>query len=621
MRLFLVLIFSLNLLQANNLPVSKSKVLNGDNLWYYVDSSSVFDKPQKNPIHILKNANFIKAPKHLSLGYLTKDIWLKTTIINPTNDTLHNYILELENGLLEDVRLFQFQNTKLIQTHYSGTFLALNQRSFSHHLPSFKFNLPPGESVLLIYIGGINAKLIDVELFNQSFFNNQIRTKDLFFGLYLGVLIALLLYNLFLYFSIKESTYLHYILYIFNFLILNLVLDGYINLIFPNTPLFNTVIAVSSSGFAIGFSLLFTMRFLNVKSHFPKLYKWMKILCWGALGGVLLGISNFWFKDIPPYITLLIILAGLSIYVIAVLSYIKKVRSSGYFLVAWSFFLLGTFIISLVNFNAIPSNFFTNNALRITSVMEVVLLSFALADKIKWERKDKLLALQKLKDEEMNSKILESEKISSELKALKSQMNPHFIFNALNSIQEMFLLGDKELANEHLGKFSVLTRQILELSDKKFIALSDEIDMLDKYLSIEKIRFEENFDFTINVSDNLDVHNINIPPMLLQPFVENAIKHGVFHSKKHKFIEITFNSTPHFVECIIIDNGVGRSFSNNLNKQNKSKPSSFSSLSIQKRIDLINKYNSDKISVEISDAFPNQTNCGTKVKILFPNNF
>ncbi len=460
-----------------------------------------------------------------------------------------------------------------------------------------------------------------MELYSQNHFNAQIRSKDLFFGLYIGVLIALLLYNLFLYFSIQESTYLFYILYIFNFLVLNLVLDGYINIIFPSLPLFNTIIAVSSSGFAIGFSLLFTMRFLNVKTYFPKWFKWMKILCWGALGGVLLGIANFWFKDIPPYITLLIILAGLSIYVIAILSFKKGVRSSGYFLMAWSFFLVGTFIISLVNFNAIPSNFFTNNALRITSIMEVVLLSFALADKIKWERKDKLLALQKLKEEEMNSKILESEKIASELKALKSQMNPHFIFNALNSIQEMFLLGDKELANEHLGKFSVLTRQILELSDKKFIALSDEIDMLEKYLSIEKIRFEENFDFTIEVNNQVDIHGVNIPPMLLQPFVENAIKHGVFHSKSHKFIHITFNAIPNFIECTIVDNGVGRSFSNAVNQENKTKSASFSTLSIQKRIDLINKNNSSKISVEISDAFPSETNCGTKVKILIPDSF
>jgi tetratricopeptide (TPR) repeat protein len=119
----------------------------------------------------------------------------------------------------------------------------------------------------------------------------------------------------------------------------------------------------------------------------------------------------------------------------------------------------------------------------------------------------------------------------SELKALKAQMNPHFIFNALNSIQEIFFLGDKRLANKHLARFSQLMRSILKASSQKAITLDEEITMLREYLMLEGLRFGEAFSFEISMDDNVDPYTFDVPPMIIQPFVENAVKHGLLHKE------------------------------------------------------------------------------------------
>jgi len=130
---------------------------------------------------------------------------------------------------------------------------------------------------------------------------------------------------------------------------------------------------------------------------------------------------------------------------------------------------------------------------------------------------DKVLLLEQMRD--------------SQLIALKAQMNPHFIFNALNSIQEIILLNDKKQANLYLGKFADLMRIILEQSNKDLIPLDDEIKSLQLYLELEALRFETNFQYQLNVEGILNTNHIRIPSMLIQPYVENAIKHGLLHKQ------------------------------------------------------------------------------------------
>jgi LytS/YehU family sensor histidine kinase len=155
-----------------------------------------------------------------------------------------------------------------------------------------------------------------------------------------------------------------------------------------------------------------------------------------------------------------------------------------------------------------------------------------------------------------------------EHKALRTQMNPHFIFNSLNSIQRMYVEGNIDEANEFLSEFSGLIRNILENSNHSKIALNEEIKTLRAYLELEKLRTKDKFDFTINLDESIDPYNYQVPPLVLQPFVENAIWHGVLPGDRKGEIQINITNESGKIHVEIIDNGVG--FSSESDKKHES---------------------------------------------------
>ena len=213
---------------------------------------------------------------------------------------------------------------------------------------------------------------------------------------------------------------------------------------------------------------------------------------------------------------------------------------------------------------------------------------------------------------------IEQKATESELKALKSQMNPHFMFNALNGIQEQFMYGDKVKANEQMGNFTYLTRQILTVSGKKKINLSTEIEILTKYLELEKMRFAEGFDYTINLSETIDEDYHQIPPMLIQPFVENSVKHGLLHKQGDKKISISFDldETEENLICVVEDNGVGRVKSAEIKSKRVQQHESFSTSATEERLRLLNNdlQNQNLIVYEDLKNDDNQV-IGTKVTL------
>lgn len=190
-------------------------------------------------------------------------------------------------------------------------------------------------------------------------------------------------------------------------------------------------------------------------------------------------------------------------------------------------------------------------------------------------------------------------------------MNPHFIFNALNSIQEQFMYGNKVIANEQMGNFTSLTRQILTVSGKKKIPLSTEVDILNKYLELEKMRFDNDFTYSISIDDTIDDEYTEIPPMLIQPFVENSIKHGLLHKEGNKTLSIHFSldADEEFLICTIEDNGIGRKKSEAIKTKNNH--NSFSTESVAQRLQLINNTNDSMRYFDLIDKNGQAT--GTKV--------
>lgn len=191
-------------------------------------------------------------------------------------------------------------------------------------------------------------------------------------------------------------------------------------------------------------------------------------------------------------------------------------------------------------------------------------------------------------------------------------MNPHFIFNALNSVNNFIAKSDERSANRFLSEFSVLMRSVLENSEEDFIPLSKELELLKLYVKLEHSRFEDKFDYEIEIEKGVDIDAFKIPPMLLQPYIENAIWHGLRYKEEKGFLKIkVLPENANTLQIQILDNGIGRKKSAQLKTQNQKKQKSKGMGNIKKRIGILNTMYKSQVTVQVSDLESNGT--GTQV--------
>lgn len=206
------------------------------------------------------------------------------------------------------------------------------------------------------------------------------------------------------------------------------------------------------------------------------------------------------------------------------------------------------------------------------------------------------------------------------LKSLRSQMNPHFIFNALNSVNSFIASNDERTANKYLTDFSLLMRAVLENSEQDFIPLEKEIELLKLYTKLEHFRFQDKFDYTINIDETIKIIDFVIPPMLLQPYIENAVWHGLRYKKTKGFLEISImQTTSEEIKITISDNGIGREKSKDLKTTNQQKQNSKGMGNIKKRVAILNTMYKDKITVVINDLLE-EGDVGTQVVVTLKKN-
>ncbi len=205
-------------------------------------------------------------------------------------------------------------------------------------------------------------------------------------------------------------------------------------------------------------------------------------------------------------------------------------------------------VVGVIDSEHKQKNFFTANHLSVLQTIAVLIAN----------------QIQKTKAEEDKQKttieLLENKQKAAEsrLQSLRLQMNPHFLFNALNSIQQMILVNEEIVATKYLSRFSKLLRAVLIHSDKESISLKEEMDILKMYVELESVRFKESFTYAITCDEEIETEEIKIPTLLIQPFVENAIWHGLMHKEGSRHLRISFTEKQDFLECTIEDNGVGR---------------------------------------------------------------
>ncbi|NAS29969.1 hypothetical protein GTQ40_03200 [Flavobacteriaceae bacterium R38] len=416
--------------------------------------------------------------------------------------------------------------------------------------------------------------------------------------IFTGICFIMFFITLVSFFSLKKMEFLFYALYI---LALFLYLCGYT---FNLQSIFGSHRVMGYWFFQIMQVLInlcyviFVIYYLNTQKNYSKLHR-VLILISIVLGLIVISDTLFFYVGyyaghihIMNFQRLIMSIFGFAgmIYLI-----FKAKNRLAYFVVSGSF---------LYTMGALGLLFLNNRNYMIGgSTLEITIFGLGLIYKIQQGHIEKL--------------HFERESYINIKKALRAQINPHFIFNSLSSIQHLVTKNDRISAIKYLSKFSSLTRSILESSITSNALLSEEIKMLHNYLELEALRFDNEFEYTIVVNDNIDTNAIEIPSMLLQPFIENAIIHGLLPKPNgSKTVSINFEKNGQMLVCEIDDNGIGREASGkktHIHKRGRK------SRGLEVTRQRLNTLNDSEDNIEITDKTDNSGNAsGTKVIIRIP---
>jgi len=244
-------------------------------------------------------------------------------------------------------------------------------------------------------------------------------------------------------------------------------------------------------------------------------------------------------------------------------------------------------------------------------LMAIALLLILMYTIVKW--RERSIKKKEKMELEVSRKIVELEK-----RALQAQMNPHFIYNSMNSIQQFMIIHDIEGAMKYLTKFSRILRTVLNISAQSRIPLSDEITLIKDYLELENMRFPNKFTYDINVSPDINIHTIEIPPFFIQPQVENAIRHGLLKKAAQGHLRIDISADENHLHIIFEDNGIGREASRKSKHQHAPVNESKGLAIVEERLSHLRPANGFKPFkiIDLFDASGQPT--GTRVEIVLP---
>ncbi|MEO1049256.1 MAG: histidine kinase [Bacteroidota bacterium] len=426
-----------------------------------------------------------------------------------------------------------------------------------------------------------------------------------------GIILTFIIFFFALYISnTTQKVYLHYVLYLLPLGIYLFMRSSYAPYyLFPQwTADYPYLLVVTNLPVQVMFHIayiVFTFSFLEAKDHYKLYYKVGRIIVIIGLVYLVILTVGMYFQPFHPLLgdsfrieRLIISLFGLWANVYVIIN--RKDRMALIVPIGALIFMLGAW----------GSFFFHMNAMRLGSVVEVIFFSLGIGYKLKLERqekdniKTKLIhqlqetdKLQKRYNEELEVEVkarsdelvektkqveeekkmkmkaqLENKVEEMRMVAMRSQMNPHFLFNSLNSIRNLIIKQKTTSAYDYLSEFSVLMRSVLENAEKDAIPLHLELRVIETYISLEKLRFDEDFTFKIVVDEQLEAESVLVPPLIIQPFLENAIIHGLAPKTSDKTLVLDIKQDNRYLIIKIEDNGVGIKAGSKNGKHRKNKP-------------------------------------------------
>ena len=541
-------------------------------------------------LFVLNDKNFLNFQNN------PNPIWVRIPIENKTDDDL---IIEFGNNELEYIDVYVTDKNGSTKTYKTGNFSVYSSRFLM-------------SSSITINIGKHPKEILIRNQTNTSFFYpifcatlkviaERHHRVDIFDGAFIGLILTVLIYNFFIFFRLRETVYLLYCIYIFMQGLTVMRFKGLaFDVFWPGLPVLNNFpnFAPGLSGVAI---VWFSIYFLNLNTFTPRFVPFLKGLAVCFISAIVLDVLG-----IQPYANMSVQASIMltSVTMLCLSSYVayKGFYPARYYLVAWIGLIFGGFTLTLSLNNAVPyGSFFNISAYEMSAAWQAIFLSLALADKIQ------LSVVEKNKLKELRTQ--------AEMKALRSQMNPHFIFNCMNTIEAFVLDNKPREASSFIQKFSKLTRRILEYSEHELVPLEKDIETLKLYIDLESIRYNTAFQHQIKIDFSMQSEHYLIPPLLVQPFVENAVLHGLrFKTDGIGLLLVHYYKKEQQLICEITDNGIGRAAAEDIKSKSPIKRKSMGMKVTNDRIRVVDANYEQGASVTVID----EKDGGTKVVISLP---
>lgn len=599
-------------------------------------------------------------------------VWLKFELENKSKDTIINYlysssyfniVYQQSNGKADDLEKNFFVPVPERMNLPTSLFTALRLLPFQKSEVYVKLG---ANNAIAPNIPEIYSQIKYLEFSSNNYHNQVIPIGIIYF--YIISLITIFVFALVFWLRLLEKLYLYYLGYLLFQLVYGFAVLRYtvapIGNFFKDIPELANDLFEPVQFIFIGFYVLFILQLLQVKEYDKLLAKALYYL---ALFCFFYAVFNFSISHFLTdfkymgmvYLIIRSIILPLNLLLIFWIIYKVKHPLLIYFIVGQSFFFIGSILstyIAFTNTHYIPGHFFNfkespNIIFQMGLLAEVYCFSLALGKNVFILQKEKektsadlIEQLQKNQqiqehmnrdlDQKVNEKTYELISLYSqierereqktkddfikkiretEMMALRSQMNPHFIFNSMNAIKNLIMTSRNEDAINYLDDFASLLRSILQNSNREKITVEDELEILELYLSLEKSRMDTDFSYTIQVTCKEELSQFEIPPLLLQPIVENAIWHGLHPSlKTEKKLTIIFDTTKNLI-ISIEDNGVGRKESAKKKKLHDSMGNSI----VQDRLSLYNHLNDHTIHLKITDLEEDDQVLGTRTTLTY----
>ena len=622
-----------------------------DVAWLELENSFTFYSSDKNlsPQEFLKTFNNLEKP---TANKSDKAVWYYVIIENDLPDSQRVYLNFDRN--IERINAYTLSANTITDSMRSGFLLPYNLRNIPISSHNLTIDIAPKESLPVLVKAynitnvpvGLNVFNVAGERFSRYIFRvNRAFLPQLGIAIgFQGAMFIMVLYMLLLYFQDnRNSVYLSYAVYMLSvmlYMLLKLAHNGVFFFAIPNFPLLRTALNEFLQFAIMVTYILFAIKFLKINKTAPRLFKTMKwinivYLTYGTFMALYFLVSKDLLTVKMMFGPSRVVFFVLSIIIIIWTGTVIKGPLVKYLVWGSSFFLLGNLLAILFTlqmhgvFTVFPeTSLVPINFTQMGTIVEILFFSLGIGKSIQLNNLEKekiqnAYISQLVQNEELNKKHnreleekvtarteevmakkkeledirakrketeFNSKLMDSEMRLLRLQMNPHFIFNSLNSIRYFILKQDEENAIEYIESFSKLLRMILDHSQRKFITLKEELTALEIFLKFEMARFNNKFEYTINIDENILADSIAIQPLLLQPFVENSIWHGLMHKDGKGQISISVKKLNFYeLNIIIEDDGVGRKKAGEIKAKNGKAQKSHGTKITKNRIDVLNE--------------------------------